>query len=76
MNRFGLYSPALREFFTYAGRVIVHDDRAELEFLCPGTPVREVPPSIPASQTLPVRLHPDFASVTWPLTRNQFRHAG
>ncbi|MEU9819213.1 hypothetical protein ACIGG9_16020 [Pseudonocardia alni] len=76
MNRFGLYSPTTREFFTYAGRVLVHDDRAELEFLFPGSRVREVPSSIPADQTLPIRLHPDLASTTWPLRRTDFRHAG
>lgn len=73
MTRYGLYGAASRDFFTYGGRVLTHDNRAELEFLIPGTPVREVPPSIPPDQCLPIRHHPDMAAMQWPLTRSQFR---
>lgn len=73
MTRWGLWGVATRDFLTYGGRILVHDNRAELEFLVPGTPVREVPPSIPPDHCLPIRLHPDLATVQWPLTKEQFR---
>lgn len=64
-TRFGLYGPNSRDFLTYGGRVLVHHDRAQLEFLVPNTPVRELPPDIPSDQCLPIRFHPDLAAVEW-----------
>jgi len=63
-----------RDLLTWRGRVLVHGDRAELEFLVAG-PVRvvECPRDIPPEQTLQIRFHPQFESVRWPLTREQFR---
>lgn len=71
--RYGLYGDTTRDFLTYGGRVLVHGSRAELEFLCPGTRVREVPPSVPAEQTLPIRFHPHLQHLSWPLRREEFR---
>lgn len=73
MARYGLYGAVSRDFLTYGGRVLVHDHRGELEFLVPNTPVRELPSSIPPDQCLSIRLHPDLATVVWPLTKEQFR---
>lgn len=69
----GLWGRTSRDFLTYGGRVLVHDSRAELEWLFPGAPVREVPSSIPADQCLPVEHHPDLASTAFPLDRRNFR---
>jgi hypothetical protein len=76
MTRYGLWHARSREFYTLDGRVLWHDNRAELEYLVPGTPVREVPDSFPADQCLPIRLHPQLAAVQWPLTREQFVRKG
>lgn len=73
MARYGLYGALSRDFLTSGGLVLVHSDRGELEFLFPGATVREVPPSIPPEQCLPVRFHPELASVQWPLKRSDFR---
>lgn len=72
MTRYGLYGATAREFLTFGGRVLVHGDRAELEWLFPGCPVREVPPSFPPEQCLPVEHHPDLGAVSFPLTKEQF----
>lgn len=83
MRRYGLYGPTTRDFLTYGGRVLVHssplgDDRAraELAFLFPASTVREVPPSVPAPQCLPVELHPALAGTSFPLDRREFVHSG
>jgi hypothetical protein len=73
MTRYGLWGVNSRDFLTYGGRVLTHESRAELEYLVPNTPVREVPPSFPAEQCLPIKLHPDLVNVQWPLTKEQFR---
>lgn len=72
-RRYALYGRCSRDFLTFGGRVLVHDDRAEMEFLFPGCPVRELPADIPADQTLPIEHHPDLAATTFPLDRNEFR---
>lgn len=61
------------ELLSYGGQVIVHDSKAELEFLVRGVKVVECPRDIPDDQTLPIRFHPDMASVQWPLRKEQFR---
>lgn len=75
MARYGLYSPTTRDFLTHGGRVLTHTSRPEMEFLFPGSVVREVPPSIPADQCLPLPLHPALASTSFPLDRREFVHA-
>lgn len=66
------------QLLTYGGRVIVHHDRDQLEFLCPGAQVVPVD-GIPMDQCLPIRFHPQFESVQWgpagELDRRQFRDA-
>ena len=76
MKRYGLMGERSRELLTYGGRVLWHDNRAELEFLVTGAKVVELPGDIPPDQCLPIRLHPDLAAVQWPLTREQFVRKG
>lgn len=71
--RYGLYGVNSRDFLTFGGRVLVHDNAAELEFLTTGAVVRAVPPSIPDDQTLPISAHPSLAGLRWPLDRRDFR---
>lgn len=72
MRLFGLVGATTRTLLTYRGRVIVHEDRAELEALFPGTRVAEVPTTDQIA-TLPLRDHPDMTAVRFPLTREAFR---
>jgi hypothetical protein len=62
-KRYGLYGPNSRDFLTYGGRILVHHDKAQMEFLVVGVPVRELPPDIPEDQTLPIRFHPQMCGV-------------
>jgi hypothetical protein len=73
MARFALYGLNSRDFLTFCGLVIVHTNKAEMEWLFPAAVVRELPASFPAEQTMPLELHPDMVSVSWPLTKEQFR---
>ncbi|MCW0214369.1 MAG: hypothetical protein OJJ54_13500 [Pseudonocardia sp.] len=73
MKRYGLFGKNSQDFLTYGGRILVHDNRAEMEFLFPGCPVRELPQDIPPDQTLPIEHHPDLSSVSFPLRREDFR---
>jgi len=73
MARYAMVGERSRELLSLGGLVLVHHDPAELEFLFAGMRVIPCPPSIPDGQTMPVGRHPALASVTWPLSREQFR---
>ncbi|MGC5565340.1 hypothetical protein ACPYPG_21230 [Streptomyces sp. FR-108] len=72
MKRYALCSEK-GDLLSWGGKVIVHDNKAELEFLMRGVRIVECPRDIPDDQTIPIRFHPDMATVTWPLDRRSFR---
>lgn len=59
------------EALTYGGRVITHENRAEMAWLFPNERVAEYRPG----NDLTMRLvdHPDMAVVRFPLNRKDFR---
>ncbi len=68
------------EPYSLGGALLVHDDRAELEFLIPDRRTQSVsgrcPEEVAARLGRPVmrlRDHPDMADVRWPLNREDFR---
>lgn len=74
MSRYALLGAVSRDLLTLGGRVLVHGNRAEMEFLFAGdASVVECPRDIPPEQTLSIRHHPNLAAVQWPLTKEQFR---
>lgn len=74
MSRYALQGALSRDLLTWNGRVLVHDNAAEMEFLFAGdVRVIDCPRDISPEQTLQIRFHPQLASVTWPLTKEQFR---
>lgn len=61
------------DLLSWRGRVLVHDNKAEMEFLLAGDiKVVPCPRDIPPEQCLELRYHPNLASVTWPLDRRNF----
>ncbi len=60
------------ELLSYRGDVLVHHDRAELEFLVPDVRTVEITSEL-GRRFMSVRDHPSFASVRWPLRREDFR---
>lgn len=73
MTRFGVVGAVSHELLSYGGKVLVHDNAAELEFLLPDQQIVRVPRSIPPQDTLPLSAHPELASVRFPLNRRDFR---
>lgn len=59
------------DVFTYGGAVLVHDNRAELEFLFPLRETVDVTESV--LPKMPIKNHPQCACLTWPLRREDFR---
>jgi hypothetical protein len=62
-QRFGLYGANSRTLLTWGGRILCHHDRAQMEWLHPGTRVVEVPSDIPADQCLPIQQCPEYGAI-------------
>ncbi|MCI3246308.1 hypothetical protein [Streptomyces spinosisporus] len=62
------------QLLSYNGKTLVHDNRAELEFLLTG-PVRIVlcPPSLRPEDCMEIRFHPQFSHHQFPLVRSNYR---
>lgn len=63
------------ELLTYKGFLLVHENKAELEFLFPGLRVVKKPSHYGEDLTMPLKDHPDMDTVVFPLEQNmdQFR---
>lgn len=68
---FGLWGEKSGEFLTQGGRVIFHTNRAELEFLFPGTTVKPV--GISPLEGIPLHYVRGMEAVQFPLDRSEFR---
>jgi hypothetical protein len=64
-----------KDALTYRGKIIVHDNKAEMEFLFPYERVAPLPSHVDESLTMALKDHPDMSGVQWPLNQhmNQFR---
>ncbi|WP_406170340.1 hypothetical protein OIE52_39335 [Streptomyces canus] len=62
------------QLLSYGGKTLVHDSRAELEFLLTGA-VRfiECPPSLREEDCLELRFHPNYAHHQFPIRREDYR---
>lgn len=73
MKRYGVVGRTSRELLSLGGLILVHPDRAELEWLLVDQRVVEVPAHIPEEQTVPWSRHPAMAAVRFPLRKEDFR---
>lgn len=71
MKRFIMQGIASGEAISLNGRVLVHDNPEELEWLFFGIKVREVGDRFDLP-TLQVKQLPQFEGVSWPLRRSEF----
>ena len=75
MSRYAMMGVHTGQLVSYAGRVLVHNNRAELEFLFPNrdkTRIIRVTDGDLGQPTMSIRDHPDMISVRWPLRREDF----
>ncbi len=73
--KYVLVGKTTREPLSYMGRVIVHDNKAELEYLFPYTRVEPLPNYFGDDLTIELKDHPDMDAVQFPIAQhmNQFR---
>lgn len=75
MSKFAILNRVTGGLTTYRGHVLTHDNRAEMEYLFPGSKVIRVVDSDLDQPEMPIKQHPAMASVRWPLRREDFVHA-
>lgn len=73
--KYVLVGRTTKDALSYRGKIIVHDNKAELEFLFPNERVAPLPKYVDSSLTIALKDHPDMDSIQWPLAQhmNQFR---
>lgn len=71
LQTYAMWGANSESWITYRGKVLVHDNKGEYEFLFPGVSVRPI--TVAEEDSFPIRRHPQLASVRWPLKREDFR---
>lgn len=75
--KYALYGVVSGDILTYQGRPLVHDNRADLEWLFPASRVVPVTDADLVRRSplapMPIAEHPDMAAVRWPLDPKDFR---
>jgi len=72
MSRYALVGPTTGDLLTYQGRVIVHGDKQEMEYLFPSSRVVKVSNGDLGQPILQLRDHPGMSQVRFPLRREDF----
>lgn len=72
MSRYAMVGRSSGELLSYGGRVIVHGDRDELQFLFPRARVVRITDGDLGQPTMLLAEHPSMVSVRWPLRREDF----
>ena len=72
MSRYGVVGKHSGELLTYQGKAIVHDNRAEMEFLLPNSRVVRLSDGRLRFPWMWLREHPDMAATRFPLRREDF----
>jgi hypothetical protein len=72
-RRYALIGARSGTALTHNGKMIVHTDRAEMEFLFPsGCKVVEIGPATPESDTVTLQQYPDTCHIVFPINRDDF----
>lgn len=64
---------ASSELLSYKGRVLIHTDPQEMEFLVPGFRIVKLSATDLAQRVMLLRDHPNMAAVKWPIQKEAFR---
>jgi len=72
MSRYAMVGRRSGELLSYGGRVLVHDNRDELQFLFPRARIVRVTDGELGQPTMSIKQHPSMVSVSWPLRREDF----
>lgn len=72
MSRYAYVGSHTGELLSLNSAVIVHGDRTEMEWLCPGARVVRLTSGDLGVPTMQLRDHPDLQHLSFPLRREEF----
>lgn len=70
---YGIWGENSRSFLTSGGRVIIHHDRGEMQFLFPHNMIKEIWVTPDPEKTIGLRFVPGLEHIRWPLRKGDFR---
>lgn len=73
MSRFAIYGDYCKDLLTFQGKVIVHNDRSEMEWLLPNSKIVRITDGDLGRPVMKLRDHPGLSHITFPLKRSEFR---
>lgn len=73
--KYVLIGRTTKDALSYQGKILVHDNKKELEYLFPNERVAPLPRYVDDSLTMALKDHPDMLMVKFPLNKHmdQFR---
>jgi hypothetical protein len=69
--RYAMWGRHSQSWISFQGRVIVHDDKGEMEFLFPGSVVRPIS-GLREEDMMTIKDHPGCIDFQWPIKREDF----
>jgi hypothetical protein len=70
IRAFAIWGANSQSWISYNGKVLVHGNRAELEYIFPGQTVRPI--ELREEEAMSIKKHPQMSNVQWPLRREDF----
>jgi hypothetical protein len=71
-DKYGIVGGTSGQLITYRGAALVHDNRAEMEFLFPNARVVRLSKGLLGQPWMKLKDHPQMVSVRFPLRREDF----
>lgn len=73
MSRYAILGDYSKDLLTYQGRVIVHGNREEMEFLLPNSKIVRITDGDLGQPVMKLKDHPGLSHISFPLKRSEFR---
>ena len=70
---YAIWLPNSRTYATKYGKLIIHDNRKEMEFIFPNNDIKEVRVNPDPEETIALRFVPGMEAYEFPLRREDFR---
>lgn len=73
MSRYALYGEYTKDLLTFQGKVIVHNDKSEMEWLLPNSKIVRITDGDLGRPVMKLKDHPSMTHISFPLKKSEFR---
>lgn len=67
---YAMWGRSAQSWISYKGKVLIHDNQGEMEFLFPGAVVRPI--TVRPEEGMSIKDHPECAHYRWPIRKEDF----